>query len=92
MSQIVVDMKFFKVFDHNVRMKLLFISHHKLFQAKERVISSENLEETIVVVISGVLTVVITDEKIDGKFVRQTLYPGDSIGGMPTHMYLQRKH
>ena len=80
-SQIVADLKFFKVFDHAIRMKLLFISDHKLFGAGEIVSDQKVLDQTIIVVLSGLLQVVLTDDHEENKdIVRSSLYPGDSIG------------
>ena len=82
-------MNFFKVFDHVVRMKLLFISTHKLFTPGETIITMEELDTKIVVVLSGVVQLMVVEA--DGtEFHRMVLYPGDSIGQNPSELYMTR--
>jgi hypothetical protein len=79
-SQIVSEMNFFKVFDHMVRMKLLFIGEHGLFTPGETIITVEELEAQVLVVLSGLVQVVVVDEEVGAEFHRMVLYPGDSLG------------
>jgi len=79
-GQIVNNLRFFKVFDHTIRMKLLFISDYKVCGPGELIISPEEMDESIVVLISGLLNVIVKDDFLEGDYLRQTLYPGDSIG------------
>jgi CRP-like cAMP-binding protein len=81
---------YFAHFDAHTRQKLISISKHSIYRQGAKIIHSDDLDDKIIVVISGAVSVFIKDKLRPDDFerVRHTLYPGDSIGDAPLRLIL----
>lgn len=80
---------YFSHFNSATRKKLILISQHRLIRQGEVLLHSDKLNDTIVVIISGAVSVHMCNKaKKNLRSFRNTLYPGESIGDAPLRLII----
>jgi CRP-like cAMP-binding protein len=89
LSRMLSKNTYFSHFKNNTRQLLLLISQHKLIRQGEIFFHSDQLENTILVVISGAVSIYMCNsDKKNLRTFRNTLYPGESIGDAPLRLII----